>query len=468
MASEVPWNPGIWAAAGGALPDGWDLVPFETFLESPRSMSVGVMYPGENVADGTPLIRVGDVGDGGVVGSPSMHISAEVHHEYRRTELQGNELLITLVGKPGVCVIARPHMKGWNVARALAAARLKDPEIRPYIKAVLESNTMKNIVLSMLNTTVQPTLNLKEIRSLPVPLPANRSIAIEIGSIAEDFNRRIALIGDTNHSLEKLASALFESWFVRFDPVRAKSEGREPEGMSADIAALFPSEFVDSEPGSIPKGWNLRTVGEIADVVKGKSYSSKDLVSGGSTALVTLKSFERGGGFRMDGFKPYTGPYKPAQVVRAGDVVLAFTDVTQAAELIGRPAIVVDVDEYETLVASLDVGIIRPALEGVSKEYIFGLLQSEAFLAHALAHTTGTTVLHLSKEAVPSFMAAIPPDPLIAAYSSIAAAIRSKVQSNIDMGRSLRSLRDLVLPALISGRIPPLPVIGMEAEVYGG
>lgn len=302
---------------------------------------------------------------------------------------------------------------------------------------------------------------LEALRIPTPPIEAQRAI----GQILGALDGRIDLLRETNATLESIAAAAFKSWFVDFDPVRAKAEGREPEGMSAEIAALFPSKFVDSELGPIPKGWNIQTLGSIADVVKGKSYSSKDLVSGGSVALVTLKSFERGGGFRMDGFKPYAGLYKPSQVVRAGDVVVAYTDVTQAAELIGRPAIVVEVDQYETLVASLDVGIIRPVAAGVSKEYLFGLLQSETFLAHALAHTTGTTVLHLAKEAVPSFRAAISSAPLIAAYSSMAAAIRSKVQSNIDMGRSLRSLRDLVLPALISGRTSPVPA-GVEANAH--
>lgn len=240
MPSEATWNPGLWTSAGGDLPSQWSLIPFGEFLESPKAISVGVMYPGDHFESGTPLIRVGDVQDGGVVATPQMRITTTVHHEYRRTELRGDELLVTLVGKPGVCVIARPYMRGWNVARALAVARIRNPKLRPYLKAVLESSVMKSIVSSMLNTTVQPTLNLKEIRSLPVPVPCDLNVATAIGQFAEDVNERIDILRQTNATLESVAQALFKSWFIDFDPVRAKAEGREPEGMDAVTAALFP------------------------------------------------------------------------------------------------------------------------------------------------------------------------------------------------------------------------------------
>jgi type I restriction enzyme S subunit len=83
------------------------------------------------------------------------------------------------------------------------------------------------------------------------------------------------------------------------------------------------------ELGLARKGWAVASVGDVAEAVKGKSYSSKDLVEKHKTALVTLKSFERGGGLRMDGFKPYSGTYKSTEVVSAGDLIIAYTDVTQ-------------------------------------------------------------------------------------------------------------------------------------------
>ena len=328
--------------------------------------------------------------------------------------------------------------------------------------------------------TALPYLNVSDLERIEVSIPDTLSeqeaIARTLGDIDDkiDLNRRI------NQSLEAMAQAIFQSWFVDFDPVKAKiaakAEGRDPlrAAMSAisgkadaeldalppeqyeqlaATAALFPDEMEASELGEIPRGWGISTVGQVAEVIKGKSYSSKDLIDNTQTALVTLKSFERGGGFRMDGFKPYVGVFKPAQVVEPGELIVAYTDVTQAAELIGRPAIVVGVNKYQTLVASLDVGIVRPHLDQVSRQFLFGLFSTDAFQAHTFAHTSGTTVLHLAKEGVPSFRFARPPIDLINNFSDCADPTVAMKQSTLDQIAALRELRDALLPKLLSGEL---------------
>ena len=311
--------------------------------------------------------------------------------------------------------------------------------LRPTIETLAEGSVQKNLYVSTLS-------------NLDVPAPprdVQQSFADTLGALDD----RITLLRETNATLEAIAQALFKSWFVDFDPVRAKMEGRTPEGMDEATAALFPDGFETSELGEVPRGWRVAKVGEVAEVVKGKSYSSKDLVDSHHTALVTLKSFERGGGFRMDGFKPYSGAYKPSQVVSAGDLIVAYTDVTQAAELIGKPAVVVGVDEYATLVASLDVGIVRPDERHCGKQFLYGLFRTDAFQSHTLAHTSGTTVLHLAKDGIGSFAFALPPNELIRSFEVTAAAIASRKQTNSDAVRTLSTLRDTLLPRLISGQL---------------
>ena len=166
MSSELR---AIWEHAGGRLPDDWSIVPLESLLRDNKSIGVGVMYPGPDTQGGVPLIRVADV-DGGIVASrPTYCISAETNHEYKRTQLEGDELLITLVGNPGECVVVTSEMRGWNPARALAVVRLRDTSLRTYLKAVLESSAGKHLIDGVLNTTVQRTLNLKDIRRIPIP-----------------------------------------------------------------------------------------------------------------------------------------------------------------------------------------------------------------------------------------------------------------------------------------------------------
>jgi type I restriction enzyme S subunit len=314
------------------------------------------------------------------------------------------------------------------------------------------------------NSGVQVNLSTGAIKEAKITLPPIFEQR-QIGNILLSLDSRISLLRETNATLESIAQALFKSWFVDFDPVRAKMEGRTPEGMDEATAALFPDSFEESELGLVPRGWLVSFVSEVAEVVKGKSYSSKDLVDEHHTALVTLKSFERGGGFRLDGFKPYMGSYKLSQVVEPGDLIVAYTDVTQAAELIGKPAVVVGVEKHTTLVASLDVGIVRPDPERISRQFLYGLFRTDAFQSHTFSHTSGTTVLHLAKDAVGSFMFSCPPTALIEAFSEIAEGLARRRQTNIDQIRTLVNLRDTLLPRLISGqlRLPEANAIAQAA-----
>lgn len=282
----------------------------------------------------------------------------------------------------------------------------------------------------------------------PTDLTEQRTIAHILGSLDDkiELNRR------TNATLEAMARALFQSWFVDFEPVRAKMEGRKPVGLDPAIAALFPASFQDSEVGHIPKGWEARPLAELVEVVKGRSYRSEELAES-KTALVTLKSFLRGGGYRTDGLKPFTGEYKSNQQVRPGDLVVAFTDVTQAADVIGKPALVRSDDRFETLVASLDVGIVRSKSKHVSVPFLYCLFLTGEFQAHTYSHSTGTTVLHLRSTAIPSFVSVIPPIDIAEKFTERAAPFFLLIEENAKQSRTLATLRDLLLPKLISGEL---------------
>lgn len=270
------------------------------------------------------------------------------------------------------------------------------------------------------------------------------AIAHILGSLDDkiDLNRQM------NETLEAMARALFKDWFVNFGPVRAKMVGIEPPGLAADIAALFPAAL-DAE--GKPVGWDKRQLSSLARVIKGKSYSSSELAPS-KTALVTLKSFNRGGGYRQDGLKEFTGKYKPEQEVFSGDLIISYTDVTQAAEVIGKPALVMSDDRYEHLVISLDVGVLRP-LKAEYNFWLYGLALTDEFQNHTRAHTTGTTVLHLAATAVPGFSITFPGDEIISVYHELAGILFEKIEVNIKESKSLERLRDLLLPKLLSGEI---------------
>lgn len=297
---------------------------------------------------------------------------------------------------------------------------------------------------------------------------------------------KIHLNTQTNQTLEQIAQALYKSWFVDFEPTRAKAavlavggsaaeaqtaamsafSGQPPAALAAlarqnparhqqlaTLAAAFPSALVSIDGyGEVPAGWEVKKVGDIAKVIKGKSYKSSELESS-KTALVTLKSFNRGGGYRLDGLKEYTGTYKPEQEVFAGDLIIAYTDVTQAADVIGKPAMVMSDNRYEHLIISLDVGVVRPN-NSVYKYFLYCMAMTVAFQAHTQSFCTGTTVLHLGKDAVPSFEIAVPNEFLLKKFAEISESIFAKINENIKQSVRLQNVRDTLLPKLLNGELP--------------
>ena len=300
------------------------------------------------------------------------------------------------------------------------------------------------------------------VKQINVPVPPfseQHAIAHVLGTLDD----RIELNLRMNETLEAIARALFKSWFVDFDPVRAKMEGRNP-GLPKDLADLFPDRMVTSELGKIPEGWTVRSLGEEVTTVKGRSYKSRELIDS-ETALVTLKSFSPGGGYRPGGLKPFNGRYNQDQVVLAGEVVISCTDVTQAGAVIGRPAIVQGAAMYKTLVASLDMFIVRPYQnDGLTTSFIYYLACTNNFREHTYALTTGTTVLHLNKNAIPSFSFVRPPKELIRLFDDAARPILESIRRSLQCTDSLAVLRDVLLPKLVSGDVK----IGKEASTWGG
>ena len=120
------------------LPKDWDVIRVESLLSDDRGISVGVMYPGEHDPAGVPLIKAGDLAGSRINPRPEFRITLDKHREYRRTELAGGELLISLVGDVGRCAVVPPVMAGWNAARAIAVLRLKEPEDAAFVHRVLD------------------------------------------------------------------------------------------------------------------------------------------------------------------------------------------------------------------------------------------------------------------------------------------------------------------------------------------
>ncbi len=258
------------------LPRNWDYVPLAKLVDERRGISYGIVQPGSPVSDGTPIIRVNDIRGGRINDSDTMRISHDIESKYNRTRLQGGELLLTLVGTVGESAIVPKRLAGWNVARAVAVLPCNGDVSAPWVHLCLRSSTLKHFMRIWCTTTVQATLNLRDVARLPIPVPPKRERE-RITEILTSLDDKIELNRRMNETLEAIARRLFRSWFVDFDPVHAKAALRREHpklcnadlsrralpNMAPEIAELFPDSFEDSTLGAIPWGWR---VGKVADV----------------------------------------------------------------------------------------------------------------------------------------------------------------------------------------------------------
>ena len=207
--------------------------------------------------------------------------------------------------------------------------------------------------------------------------------------------------------------------------------------------------------GTLPDNWQLTPLSEIATFTSGYSYKSNELQSS-DIAMATIKNFDRNGGFKLDGFKELipSSKLKLEQHAKLFDTLVAHTDLTQNAEVIGNAEPLLSYAGYNDIVFSMDVVKVLPSNPNISKFLIAAILQDKKFKAHCLGYVNGTTVLHLSKKALPDYQLMLPRDlSVLKPLDNAVKALYMQMANNIDESNKLANVRDNLLPKLMSGKI---------------
>ena len=261
------------------------------------------------------------------------------------------------------------------------------------------------------------------------PVDEQNKIALFLGALDD----RITLLRETNKTLESIAQAIFKSWFVDFDPVRAKMEGRQPEGMDEDTAALFPDSFEESELGLVPRGWR---VGKLEDL------------------LVLQRGFDLPAAKRCSGQYPIiaasglAGTHNVAAVKGPGVI-------TGRSGVLGR--VFLELEDYWPLNTTLWVKEFRSA----TPTYAYELLQRLDFSSF----NAGSAVPTLNRNHIHSFPQLVPDRACLELYEKMAIALHERIRLNKLHLNILVSIRDTLLPRLISGqlRLPEAENLVQEA-----
>ena len=275
----------------------------------------------------------------------------------------------------------------------------------------------------------QQNLNAATLKAFPINLPSIQTQQ-KIAAILSAYDDLIANNQRRITLLERMAEDIYREWFVRL---------------------RFPGhESVKVEKG-IPEGWHFDVGAKFFGHVKGKSYGGNELSDDPlQMPFITLKSFERGGGYRTNGLKHYSGRYKPEQVVRQGDIVMAVTDMTQNREVVGRVARVPSIGEKGAVI-SLDVIKLIP--KTISSGFLYSFFRLSGFGDYIKEFANGTNVLHLKPDLVTQQKVRMPPKDLQERFVEIVEPMYRQIDAiNLAIAQ-LVSTRDALLPRLISGKL---------------
>ena len=298
----------------------------------------------------------------------------------------------------------------------------------------------------------QPVTYLRTIEIPLPPLPEQRAIARILGTLDD----KIELNHRMNETLEEMARALFKSWFVDFDPVRAKMEGRwrpgeSLPGLPTDQYDLFPDRLVDSELGEIPEGWEVKALGELVEL------NPRELMKRGSVVPYLDMAALATSGPSPD--EAVLREFKSGTRFRNGDTLLA--RITPCLEN-GKTAFVQSLPGGTVGWGSTEFIVMR-AIPPVPPEYTYLLARHAAFREHAIQSMTGTSGRQrVQVNALAPYMLPFPPVDVWTNFRSLIGPLFGSIETTRKESRSLVAQRDTLLPLLVSGEV------GVIASAQGG
>jgi type I restriction enzyme S subunit len=360
-----------------------------------------------------------------ITGSRSFRffIAQEKFVELSRFQVKTNDLIISCSGTVGKISIIKEGDPLGIISQALLILR-PDPEIMipEFLYYYLNTHEGQQRLITASHGSVQvniaPRSTVERIRIPLPPLPIQRRIAHILGTLDDKIEQARRM----NATLEAIARALFRSWFVDFDPVRAKADGRDPPGMDTTTAALFPAAFEDSPLGKVPRGWRVGTVGDTMELAYGR-------------------------GLKEDKRCPGNIP------VYGSNGIVGWHD----EKLVDGPGIIVGRKGNPGTVkwSAKDFFPIDTTFYVIPQDRN----QSMYYLYHALCWQNLTSLA--ADSAVPGLNRnlaymneiLIPPSQLLEVFDKQASALDARYQLNETHTRTLAALRDTLLPKLLSGEV---------------
>lgn len=432
----------------GEIPDHWEFTTLgEVCQRGGGNIQTGPfgsqLHASDYVPAGVPAIMPTNIGENRIIENGIIRITEDDANRLGQHRLRAGDIVYSRRGDVEKRALIRKYEEGWLCGTGCLKVRLGSGIVDPLFASLfLGHPAIREWIVRHAVGATMPNLNTSIMSSVPFALPPlveQKAIAAVLGALDDkiELNRRM------NATLEAMARALFQSWFVDFDPVRAKLDGRKPVGMDEATAALFPDGFEESLLGHIPKGW---VVGKVSD-------------------LATLNRVAvNPGDFPTEIFDHFSLPaFDNGQTPKAelGSAIMSNKFiVTPNSVLLSKlnphiPRIwLPDLHASRRSVCSTEF-MVACSKPDVSREYLFSLFTSSAFASVYGTLVTGTTGSHqrIRPESVLDMKIVIPPAPLIRAFTDTVKPMFARINRNTEQASTLAALRDTLLPKLLSGEL---------------
>ncbi|MBE6255600.1 MAG: restriction endonuclease subunit S [Prevotella sp.] len=385
-----------------------------------RKIGYGIVQPGASVFGGVPVIKVNNIISGLRKVEELETTSKANDAKYSRTKLMGGELIISVVGTIGKTAIVPMSFAGCNLVRATCLIDIKDKQLASWVKYYIDSPQGQRYIHENLNTTVQPTLNVKSLVDMPIPIYSSEYMK-KVVSILSSLDDKIEVNRKINENLEQQAQALFKSWFVDFEPFRD-------------------GEFVESELGMIPKGWRVGSLSEIAEYINGLAMQ-KFRPEEGEKGLPVLKIKELGqGGFDDNSELCSPSLIGKKYIINDGDIIFSWSGTLMVKIWCGGKC-------------GLNQHLFIVAPKETPKWFVYQWTQYHLDNFIRIAKDKAVTMGHIKRGELDKAKVSIPDEENMEKINSLMEPIFNQIISNELESRRLATLRDTLLPRLMSGEL---------------
>lgn len=429
----------------GEIPEHWEFTTLgEVCRRGGGSIQTGPfgsqLHASDYVAVGVPSIMPTNIGENRIVEDGIVRITEEDANRLGQHRLKVGDIVYSRRGDVEKRALIRESEEGWLCGTGCLKVRLGAGVVDPLFASLfLGHPAIREWIARHAVGATMPNLNTSIMSAVPFAVPPiveQKKIAEILGTLDDkiELNRRM------NETLEAMARALFRSWFVDFDPVRAKIDGRAPAHMDAATAALFPSEFQDSPMGPIPKGWKTGTISEIGTNPR-RGVSPEEIASG--TPYIALEHMPR----RCIALNEWSTSDDIASgkfAFKKGEIL--FGKLRPYFHKVG----VAPIDG----ICSTDILVIAPKTPEWFG-FLLGHASSDELVQFTDQASTGTKMPRTNWNDIGAYKTVLPPLSIALRFTDLIQPLIEKIIANVHQSRTLAASRDALLPKLLSGEIQP-------------